>query len=233
MKKIFRRTLALVMALILLMGGSVSAAAISTMSRNDDYITTYKNYQNAGTFIIDSGKTTTVTVPKIYSGAKYFEFYSDDESIISVAGDMKLRGVNCGATIITIYEYDKNHNLIWAITCIGIVVDSVSKAAKGTLAAAYDITVNMNYKDTTYISPSVKTNGDAFTYIILPNHFYGDAVSVEGSDCVRGIKKGTDTISAIVVDTKGNYKIVDVTFNVKFTFVQWIIWILLLGFIWY
>lgn len=233
MRKGLKRIFALFMALIMLMGGSLSAAAANEMSRENDYIDCLSDIEFEGTFYIDIDGYTAADVPNVLRGAKYFEVYSDDEEIVSVTDDNVLYGECCGATIITFDEYDRNHDYIGSVYCLAIVRDDWDKKAKGSLVEAYDMYYSLNYKDVTYLAPDVKTRGDICTYIILPSYYIGDAISVEGSDFVYAYARGTDTFTAIVVDTNGNYQYVDVTFDVQYTFLQWIIMILLLGFLWY
>lgn len=235
MKKGLNKLLAAVMAAVMLLSGAMPAFAMAEIpARQMAYVDILDDIEISGTFWIDCDDYSPVDVPDVIRGAKYFEVCSDDDTIISVTDDLEVYGECCGATILTIYEYDKNWNYLGEFYYIGIVIDDWDKeCATGYMTEAYDMYIEMNYKDEFYIYPEVETRGAINTYIILPSFYSGEATEIWGSDYVYAFAKGTDTYTAIVVDTNGNYEYVDVTFDVSFTFFQWVIWILLLGFLWY
>lgn len=233
MRKGLKRIFALFMALIMLMGGSLSAAAANEMSRENDYVDYLSNIEIEGTFYFDLGEYEVVDIPRTLRGAKHFEIYSNDDNIVTVTDDYEVYCELCGATILEIAEYDKNYDYIGSVYCLAIVRDDWDKKAKGSLVEAYDMYYDLNYKDEICVYPDVETRGDICTYIILPSGYIGDAVFIEGNDYVYAHSTGIDTFTAIVVDTNGNYQFVDVTFDVQYSFLQWIIMIFLLGFLWY
>ena len=92
--------------------------------------------------------------------------------------------------------------------------------------------VTMNYKSSTTIKPKINAD-DGVTYTVKYESSNPKVASVDENGNVKALKKGNATITVTVTDQYGNVVKDTCTVTVKYTFIQWIIKILLFGWIWY
>lgn len=92
--------------------------------------------------------------------------------------------------------------------------------------------VTMNYKASTTIKPKVDAD-EGITYTVKYESSNPKVASVDENGNVKALKKGNATITVTVTDQYGNVVEDTCTVTVKYTFFQWIIKILLFGWIWY
>ena len=93
-----------------------------------------------------------------------------------------------------------------------------------------DITVN--YKSTAVIKPEIE-GGSAAKCKVTYSSSDTNIAKVDKDGTVHGIKRGSAVITCTVTDEYGNTVKDTCTVNVKFQWWQWLIWILLFGFLWY
>ncbi len=82
------------------------------------------------------------------------------------------------------------------------------------------------------ITPSVTADSGA-EYTVKYSSSNTKAVSVDNDGNVKGLKRGSSTITCTVIDSNGTVVQDTCTVTVKYTFWQWLIKILLFGWIWY
>lgn len=93
-------------------------------------------------------------------------------------------------------------------------------------------TLNMNYKSTATLNPIVVGTGDV-EYDIKFESSNPKVVSVDENGKVTALKKGNANITVTVTDEYGNSLSDTCKVNVNYTWWQWIIRIVLFGWIWY
>ena len=107
------------------------------------------------------------------------------------------------------------------------VVELSGKAEKVSVS---DITVN--YKDSAKITPNVTIDGDV-KYTTSFTSSDTSVATIDKDGRVTTLHKGITTITCTVTDEYGNTVKDTCTVTVKLQWWQWIIWILLFGFLWY
>lgn len=174
-----------------------------------------------GVVRIPYGEITTLTFEKA-RGAKYFEFYSDDYTIVSIANyeSPKMYAVSDGATFVYVYQFDKNGEFITYSKYIVVVYDEWLAGDDGRITDIYVPDISMKYDDVEYIEPCFETDGDVWCYTLAENDT-NNAVSVFGNE-IYTFDKGRDTIIVYGVDTNGNVVETTCTVTVRYTFFQWI-----------
>ena len=172
-------------------------------------IATYKN----GTKVQPNGEITVkIPLPTGYS-KKVFVCYVD-----SVNG--KVTKIPCevkGGYVI----FNTNHFSEYAIVEQSAGVNSVSIS---------DVT--LNYKKSTTIKPTIKAD-DGAKYTAKYSSSNTKVATVDENGKVYGAKKGSATITCTVTDSNGNTVTDTCKVTVKYTWWQWIIKIVLFGWIWY
>lgn len=104
------------------------------------------------------------------------------------------------------------------------------KVAKIYSVDVSDIT--MNYKKSTTITPSI-TADDGAKYTVKYSSSNTKVATVDQNGKVYAAKKGSATITCTVTDSNGNTVQDTCKVTVKYSFGQWLIKILLFGWIWY
>lgn len=126
------------------------------------------------------------------------------------------------STVVNGYvEFETDHFSYYA------VVEELSKVNSVSIDS-----VSMNYKDTTTITPSI--NADAgVKYTISYSSSDTGVAQVDANGKVTATGKGNATITVTVTDEYGNTVTDTCNVEVKYTFWQWLIVIVLFGWIWY
>ena len=172
-------------------------------------IATYKN----GTKVQPNGEITVkIPLPAGYS-KKVFVCYVD-----SVNG--KVTKIPCevkGGYVI----FKTNHFSEYAIVEQSAGVNSVSIS---------DVT--LNYKKSATIKPTIKAD-DGAKYTVEYSSSNTKVATVDNNGKVYGAKKGSATITCTVTDSNGNVATDTCKVTVGYSFGQWLIVILLFGWIWY
>lgn len=92
--------------------------------------------------------------------------------------------------------------------------------------------VTLNYKKSATIKPTVKAD-DGAEYTVEYSSSNTKVATVDENGKVYGAKKGSATITCTVTDSNGNTVTDTCKVTVKYSFGQWLIVILLFGWIWY
>ena len=92
--------------------------------------------------------------------------------------------------------------------------------------------IKLNYKKSTTITPSI-TADDGAKYTVKYSSSNTKVATVDDNGKVYGAKKGSATITCTVTDSNGNTVQDTCKVTVKYSFGQWLIKILLFGWIWY
>ena len=92
--------------------------------------------------------------------------------------------------------------------------------------------ITMNYKKSAKINPTI-TADDGAEYIVKYSSSNTSVARVDDNGNIYGAKRGSATITCTVTDSNGNTVSDSCNVNVKYSFGQWLIVILLFGWIWY
>lgn len=104
-----------------------------------------------------------------------------------------------------------------------------SKASVNSVSVS-DVT--LNYKKSATIKPTVKAD-DGAEYTVEYSSSNTKVATVDENGKIYGAKKGSATITCTVTDSNGNIVADTCKVTVKYSFGQWLIVILLFGWIWY
>ena len=120
-------------------------------------------------------------------------------------------------------------------------VPSTMPANDLTFTAVYEKTsvksvsigdITMNYKKSAKINPTI-TADDGAEYTVKYSSSDTSVARVDDNGNIYGAKRGSATITCTVTDSNGNTVTDTCNVNVKYSFGQWLIVILLFGWIWY
>ena len=111
-------------------------------------------------------------------------------------------------------------------------VVTVNAPTQGKVKSVSVDNVTMNYKSSTTINPEVDAD-EGVAYTVKYESSNPKVVSVDESGNVKALKKGNAAITVTVTDEYGNVVTDTCDVTVKYTFLQWIIIIVLFGWIWY
>ncbi len=92
--------------------------------------------------------------------------------------------------------------------------------------------VEMKYKSSAKITPKITTDGDV-KYTVKYESSNPSVATVDKDGKITTFGKGETKITCTVTDSYGNTVKDTCTVTIKFSFGQWLIWILLFGFLWY
>lgn len=92
--------------------------------------------------------------------------------------------------------------------------------------------VTLNYKKSTTIKPTIKAD-DGAKYTVEYSSSNTKVATVDNNGKVYGAKKGSATITCTVTDSNGNVATDTCKVTVGYSFGQWLIVIVLFGWIWY
>ncbi len=92
--------------------------------------------------------------------------------------------------------------------------------------------ITMNYKKSAKINPTIAAD-DGAEYTVKYTSSDSSVARVDDNGNVYGAKRGSATITCTVTDSNGNTVQDTCTVTVKYSFGQWLIKILLFGWIWY
>lgn len=146
---------------------------------------------------------------------------SSDEEVAVVTPMGNVVGLNPG--IAEIYVSTVNGDIYASYTVE--VVNSISIY----LDTNY---IEMKYKDSTAINPVISVD-EGVNYTVTYTSSNPSVATVDENGNVYGAKKGSADITVTVTDEYGNSASDTCTVQVKYSFWQWIIKILLFGWIWY
>ena len=113
--------------------------------------------------------------------------------------------------------------------CFPVTVSEMPDGALKGIRAA-DITIKAKQSGTVPVTVDADESTDYTIRYISDN---GRAVSIDKNGNLYGIKRGSSNVTCIVCDEYGNTFADQCTVTVKYTFIQWIIIILLFGWAWY
>ena len=111
-------------------------------------------------------------------------------------------------------------------------VVTVSAPTQGKVKSVSIDDLTINYKSSTTIKPKIDAD-DGVKYTVKYESSNPKVASIDENGNVKALKKGNATITATVTDQYGNVVKDTCKVTVKYTFIQWIIKILLFGWIWY
>ncbi len=157
--------------------------------------------------------TVRIPVPADFNGTKIIVVYVDTENGTT-------ESIPC--TIVDGYvEFKTAHFSKYALVWGNGNVKSVSISD-----------IEVKYKDSARINPEIKAD-EGIKYTVTYTSSNPSVAAVDKDGNITAAAKGTATITCTVTDEFGNTAKDTCTVNVKLSFGQWILWILLLGFLWY
>ena len=173
-------------------------------------ISTYKD----GVKVQPNGKIKVrIPLPQGFGSGNIFVCYVDSEN-----GEVqKIKATVNGGYVEFEAEHFSEYAVIEQLACVKSV--SVSN-------------VTLNYKKSATIKPNI-TADDGAKYTVKYESSNPKVASVDKNGKVTALKKGTAKITCTVTDSNGNMVSDTCTVTVKYNFGQWLIIILLFGWIWY
>lgn len=153
------------------------------------------------------------------------EFKSADASAVSVDKDGNIRALKEGKTVITCTVTDEYGNVV-KDTC------TVTVTADEDRTVVLPEVLDVNYKNSEKFKPAI-TVEEGLTYTVKYSSSDPSVAAVDKDGNITTHHKGTAVITCEVTDSTGKVSKDTCTVNVKFQWWQWIIWILLFGFLWY
>ncbi len=136
------------------------------------------------------------------------------------------------AAVAAPFQPGAGFNLTWDTTLYAVWQKIEPPQPQGRVKAVALGDVSINYKSSTTLKPTV-TADEGVTYAVSYTSSNPNAVSVDGSGRVTGLKKGSATVTCTVTDSYGNTVRDSCTVSVNYTWWQWIIIIVLFGWLWY
>lgn len=91
--------------------------------------------------------------------------------------------------------------------------------------------MEINYKSTKKLEYTVESDDDSYTLTFTSSD--PNVVKVDEKGNVTGVARGSATVTCTATDGSGRTVSSSSTVTVSFSFFQWIIWIVLFGFLWY
>lgn len=147
---------------------------------------------------------------------------SSDENVAEITPNGFVISKSVGETIITVSTEDGSVSASYKI--------KVKEMAKVTDVSVSDVT--LNYKKSTTIKPTIKAD-DGAKYTVEYSSSNTKVATVDDNGKVYGAKKGSATITCTVTDSNGNVATDTCKVTVGYSFGQWLIVIVLFGWIWY
>lgn len=92
--------------------------------------------------------------------------------------------------------------------------------------------ISMNYKDSAIVAPAIVAD-ERVNYTVTYSSSNPNVATVDENGNIVTKQRGSTIITCTVIDEYGNEVSDTCTLEVTFSILQWIIWILMLGFIWY
>lgn len=160
----------------------------------------------------------------IDDGTEYtVSYYTSDSSVVTVDNDGNITTHKQGSAQITCKVTDKLKNT---------AEDTCTVTVNGKIRDVSINDVSMNYKDSAKLNPTINID-DETNYTVKYDTSNSSVITVDDDGNIITHKKGSAQITCTVTDEFGNVAQDTCTVTVNFTFIQWIIWILLFGFLWY
>ncbi len=150
---------------------------------------------------------------------------SDNPSVVTVTSDGRITAVGKGKATITA----TSSTGLYA-TCV-VNVDTVEQEKPRVNSVKID-DITLNYKKSTTLKPTIKAD-DGAKYKVEYSTSNAKVATVDKNGKVYAAKKGSATITCTVTDSNGNTVTDTCKVTVKYSFGQWLIKILLFGWIWY
>lgn len=248
MKKTSKKILSAVLALIMLMSMTLIASAKEKKPLGYiEGIPVRARYEiNVGDFFeIPEMKNADEICASTWGDSYYIaEVLYDDEGMNAT----EIFAKEAGVAVINIWGYEKEfdyydeeydedvyyYNLIDDYFIIVVINPRNHAYDLGEVTDMYMPDITLNYKDSTYIFPEIETGEDgAFmcTFYILNGG--DDCAWLYDDGYVEAFDRGTMDATCYLIDAQGHVYSSDFSVTVKYTFWQWIIKILLFGWIWY
>ncbi len=136
-------------------------------------------------------------------------------------------GENVSASDVKLYVIDSN----------GVHIKKINPdGTETTLNTVKSVSIcddfSLNYKQLSKISPKIEAD-EGVKYAIEYKSSNPNVATVDNNGNVYGVNCGNTIITCTVTDEYGNVAKDTCTVTVKFQWWQWLIWIFLLGFLWY
>ena len=235
MKKGFKKVLAIVLCLTVLMSvQTVAFAAPATTSADFDW-----GYEFQGLYSVKEGQIISVDIPGAVLAAEdsYIDVENTDIAIKAdnpVAGKISLVGVHYGATVLTFEAYNGYHgdDDWWyyddceTFNYLVVVYDDVDleyTTGKITDVFVYDTTVKAGEVGT--LDYDVELDGDAQYYSVVYIDVCDGGI-IEDDGYYETYDRGSIEGIMYFVDINGNYVFDTFTITVKFTPWQWFTYII-------
>ena len=150
---------------------------------------------------------------------------SDNPSVVTVTSDGRITAVGKGKANITA----TSSTGLYA-TCV-VNVETAEQENPRVNSIKID-NISLNYKKSTMLKPAIKADEGA-KYTVKYESSNPKVASVDKNGKITALKKGSAKITCTVTDSNGHTVSDTCNVTVKYSFGQWLIKILLFGWIWY
>ena len=178
--------------------------------------------------------STQIGVRSVYSDMYLLRYTSSDPQIAVVDSNGIITALGKGTATITVRAYDSENNPI---------KDSNGKEVSAQFEVTctldhgrlHSVTIDdlaLHYKSTATLRPVITADPD-MTYTVSYASYNSNVAPVNAKGEVSGLKFGSSTITCTVTDQYGKSVTDTCTVTVNYTWWQWIIVIVLFGWLWY
>ena len=129
------------------------------------------------------------------------------------------------------YECGKSYTILGSATLYAVWQKNSTDKAQVYGVTLQD-SISVDYKGTAKIIPTIDKDRNA-KYSVKWESSNSSVVSVDNDGNIHGLKKGNAKVTCTVTDSYGNTYSDSCNVNVKYSGVQWVIIIVLFGWIWY
>ena len=129
------------------------------------------------------------------------------------------------------YECGKSYTILGSATLYAVWQKNSTDKAQVYGVTLQD-SISVDYKGTAKIIPTIDKDRNA-KYSVKWESSNSSVVSVDNDGNIHGLKKGSAKVTCTVTDSYGNTYSDSCNVNVKYSGVQWVIIIVLFGWIWY
>lgn len=241
MKKITKKILSVVIVISLLLCSSLAfSASAYKVNIYEENVCDYLGTEFSGiTYYGTPGEYMAFDYSGPDEDYEYVDAISLDSGVFECIYDEEtgfvtdLWAVDNGVALIYIYFLDEEWNLVDDYYALVVVSDGTDL---GEVTDVEMDDVTLNYNEYGYIGPDVYGYGDEGAYYCtLYNYDYDNSPFYLDNDGFidSSYGRGTDYAECYVIDTQGNIFCESFEIEVKFSPIQWIIYYLIFGWIWW
>ena len=204
-------------------GAVLSSSCTVTVTENDISVTGVDILFTSSILDVGDEEQLPVNVKPANAADKSLTWSSSDEDVATVDEDGLVTAVGTGTATVTVKTNDGGYTAACTVTVTG----SLDIRVTGISLNKNKLTIS--YKATERLTADVQPDNASDKSVVWSSSNSGVA-AVDQNGVVTGVSRGTATITARTAD--GDFAAV-CQVEVKFQWWQWLLWILMLGFLWY